>query len=439
VTAGKSFAVSERDASGGAAILDDLEARALVHDRTDLDLLRARLADGPVTVYAGFDPTADSLHIGSLVPLLLLRRFQIFGHHPIALAGGATGMIGDPSGRSEERSLLGDATLDRYVQGIKGQLERFLDFGSDVNPARLVDNRDWTAPMGVLEFLRDVGKHLTVNVMLAKESVRARVESEHGISYTEFSYMLLQANDYAWLHRHFQCELQVGGSDQWGNITAGIELVRKTTGAHVHGLTVPLVTKADGTKFGKSAGENVWLDPERTSPYEMYQYFMNTDDRDVERFLLQLTLLPVEVVGEVVDAHRSAPEQRGAQRRLAAEVTGLVHGEAAAQEAQEASSGFTRASAGMEAGELEALVDAIPTLRVSSAALGGSDLVDRLVEVGAVASKGEARRLMAQRGITVNDEVVSESRPLGPGDLLHDRFVMLRRGKKQRFLVVVEP
>jgi tyrosyl-tRNA synthetase len=432
-------AVSEPATGSGAAVLDDLQARGLVHDHTDLDLLRARLDEAPITLYAGFDPTADSLHVGSLVPLLLLRRFQLFGHAPIALAGGATGMIGDPSGRSEERSLLDEATLDGNVRGIKDQLARFLDFGTGPSAARLVDNRDWTAPLGVLEFLRDVGKHLTVNVMLAKESVRGRVESEHGISFTEFSYMLLQAHDYQWLHRHLTCELQVGGSDQWGNITAGIELVRKTAGTHVHGLTVPLVTKADGTKFGKSAGENIWLDADRTSPYEMYQYFVNTDDRDVERFLLHLTLLPVDEVGAVVAAHRAAPERREAQRRLAGEVTALVHGAGAAADAEQASTGFTRSSGGLSADELDALVDAIPTLRLARTRLEGTDLVDLLVELGATSSKGEARRLMGQRGVTLNDEVVTESRALRGDDLLHGRYVMLRRGKKQRFLVVAEP
>ncbi len=336
----------------GAAILDDLAARGLVHDTTDPDLLRARLDDGPIVVYGGFDPTADSLHIGSLVPLLLLRRFQLFGHRPIALAGGATGMIGDPSGRSDERNLLDGPTLDRYVAGIKAQLEQFLDFSPGPTQAELVDNREWTEPVSILEFLRDVGKHITVNVMLAKESVQARVESESGISYTEFSYMLLQANDYRWLHRHRQCELQVGGSDQWGNITAGIDLVRRTSGHHVHGLTVPLVTKADGTKFGKSVEGAVWLDPARTSPYAFYQYFVNSDDRDVRRFLLQLTLLPVDEVDRIMEVHDKAPERREAQRALAGAVTALVHGEAAAIEAQAASSGFTRASADLSADDL---------------------------------------------------------------------------------------
>ena len=245
----------------GAELIDDLLARGLIQDHTDLDALRARLDEGPLVLYVGFDPTADSLHIGHLVPLLLLRRFQDAGHLPIALAGGATGMIGDPGGRSEERKLLDGATLSRNTAAIKQQLSAFLDFEPGPFQARLVDNRDWTEPIGVIDFLRDVGKHVTVNYMLAKESVRTRVASEHGISFTEFSYMLLQANDYRWLHENLGCELQAGGSDQWGNITAGIELVRRRHGASVHGLTLPLITRSDGEKFGKSADGALWLDP----------------------------------------------------------------------------------------------------------------------------------------------------------------------------------
>ena len=420
------------------AVLDDLRARGLIHDHTDLDALRARLAEGPITLYAGFDPTADSLHVGHLVPLLVLRRFQLHGHHPIALAGGATGMIGDPSGRSEERNLLDDETLTRNVAAISAQLAGFLDFGEGPARARLVDNRDWIAPMGVIEFLRDVGKHVTVNVMLAKESVRARVESEHGISYTEFSYMLLQALDFRWLHEHHGCELQVGGSDQWGNITAGIDLIRRSSGAHVHGLTVPLVTRADGAKFGKTASGAVWLDPARTSPYAFYQYFVNVDDRDVERFLLQLTLLPVERVATIMDDHRRAPEQRVAQRALAFEVTALVHGGDAADEARAASSGFTRAAATLAPEEFETLADSIPTTRLTAEQFERTDLVELAATVGLAGSRSEARRLLDQHGLYVNDEAQLENRPLRAGDLVHGRWVLLRRGKKQRHLLVVE-
>ena len=338
-----------------SAIIDDLLARRLIQDHTDLDALRERLERGPMTLYVGFDPTAESLHIGNLVPLLLLRRFQLAGHLPIALAGGATGMIGDPGGRSEERNLLDTETLDRNTRAIKAQLSAFLDFEPGPCQARLVDNRDWTAPMGVLDFLRDVGKHVTVNYMLAKESVRSRVASEHGISFTEFSYMLLQAHDYAWLHEHTNCELQAGGSDQWGNITAGIDLVRRRSGASVHGLTVPLVTRSDGEKFGKSVDGALWLDPERTSPYALYQYFVNLPDDDVERYLLQLTLVPVDEARRVAAEHARAPERRAGQQRLAWEMTALIHGPEAADEAAAASTGFTSAAGSLSAEQLAAL------------------------------------------------------------------------------------
>lgn len=421
----------------GSAIIDDLQARRLLHDSTDLDGLRTRLDAGPIGVYCGFDPTADSLHIGSIVPLLLLRRFQDHGHRPIALAGGATGMIGDPSGRSDERNLLDDASLSRNVAGITPQLARFLDFDRPSNPARLVDNRDWTGPLTAIEFLRDVGKHITVNQMLAKESVKARVDSESGISFTEFSYMLLQANDFRWLLEHEDCELQVGGSDQWGNITAGIDLIRKATGRHVHGLTVPLVTKADGSKFGKTAAGTVWLDAARTSPYEFFQYWINTDDRDVERFLLQMTLLPVEEVRGIVEAHAAAPDARAAQRRLAREVTALVHGAGAAEEAEKASAGFTRGAGDHTPAELEALVGEIPTTWLAEAEFDGIDLIDLLCRTALATSKSDARRSIEGGGVNVNDVRQSATRPVGMDDLLDGRFVMLRKGKKVRHLVVV--
>jgi tyrosyl-tRNA synthetase len=419
-----------------ADILDDLQARGLVHDSTDPVALRRRLEEGPVTVYAGFDPTAESLHVGNLVPLLLLRRFQAFGHRPVALAGGATGMIGDPGGRSSERNLLDRATLDRNLGAIKGQLERLLDFSDGPARATLVDNRDWTEPMGVLEFLREVGKHVTVNTMLAKESVRARVESEAGISFTEFSYMLLQANDFRHLHATMGVEVQVGGSDQWGNITAGIDLIRRVDGAHTHGLTVPLVTRADGQKFGKSAEGAVWLSPERTTPYAFYQYFVNVDDRDVERFLLQLTLLPLDEVAAIMARHAEAPERRSAQQSLALAVTALVHGEEEAQRAAAASRGFTRPVAELAGDEWAALATSLPVVELRPADLG-ADLVEVLVAGGVLASKGEGRRLVAQHGLYLNDVAVPEGRRLEPGDLLAGGWAMVRRGKKQRHVLRV--
>ena len=421
-----------------SAILDDLRARGLVHDTTDPDALRARLEEGPIAVYGGFDPTGDSLHVGHLVPLLLLRRFQQHGHHPVALAGGATGMIGDPGGRSTERNLLDAETLDANLASISAQLEAFLDFTAAPNPARLVDNRDWTAGVGVLEFLRDVGKHVTVNTMLAKESVRARVESEHGISYTEFSYMLLQANDYRHLHEALDVELQVGGSDQWGNITAGIDLIRRTSGGHAHGLTVPLVTRADGQKFGKSTGEAIWLSPERTSPYAFYQYFVTTDDRDVERFLLQLTLLAVPEIEAVMAEHQAAPERRGAQQVLARAVTALVHGDEEAAKAAAASSGFTRSAGELDDDDWEQLAASLPVVELSAADVG-ADLVDLLARGGALASKSEGRRLIAQKGLYLNDVAVAEGQVLERTDLADGAHALVRRGKKQRWVLRVAP
>ena len=364
-----------------AAILEDLAARGLIHDSTDRAELSTLLASGPIALYYGCDPTADSLHAGNLIGLLILRRFQLAGHTPIALAGGATGMIGDPSGRSDERNLLDTATLAHNVEKISEQLRRFIDFDAGDAQAELVDNATWTASVSLIDFLRDVGKHFTVNQMVAKESVRSRMESESGISYTEFSYMLLQANDFAWLHEHRDCVLQIGGSDQWGNITAGIDLIRRRFARPAHGLTWPLMTRADGTKFGKSMGENVWLGAHRTSPYRFYQYWIQSDDRDVEKFLLQLTMLSVAEVRAVIDAHMVAPDRREAQRVLAREVTGLVHGAAALAAAEEATSIVFGSTDEPSEAALESLVDEIPTTRLTRATLAeGLAVVDLLVE-----------------------------------------------------------
>jgi tyrosyl-tRNA synthetase len=424
--------------TGGGAVLDDLLARGLVHDSTDPARLRERLEAGPVTVYCGFDPTADSLHVGNLVPLLVLRRFQLAGHRAVALAGGATGMIGDPSGRSDERNLLDAETLDRNLAAISGQLSRLLDFaGVDgVPPAELVDNRTWTEPLGVLDFLRDVGKHITVNTMLAKESVRSRVESTSGISFTEFSYMLLQANDYAVLHASHGCELQVGGSDQWGNITAGIDLVRRRTGESVHGLTVPLVTRSDGAKFGKTAQGAVWLDPGRTLPYELHQYFINVDDRDVERFLLQLTLLPVDEVRTIVAAHAEDPAARVAQRRLADEVTGIVHGTPAVRRA--ALAGAVLFGQVEPDGEgLDALRGIVPETVLDASVLDGEEpIVDLLVASGLCSSRRDARQTIDAGAAWVNGRRLEPGRR-GAVGAVDGRFVLLQKGRKHRHLVVL--
>src|SRR5213083_300 len=294
-------------------IYDELQWRGLVNDCTDPAALVKRLHAGPITLYAGFDPTADSLHVGNLVPLLGLRRFQLFGHHPIAVAGGATGYIGDPSGKTQERQFLTSEALSTNIAKVKQQLRRLLDFDSASNPARLLDNAQWTAPVSYLDFLRDIGKHFSVNQMVAKESVRARMEDrEAGISYTEFSYMLLQAFDFYHLRKEYNCELQLGGSDQWGNITAGIDLCRKKLGQPVYGLTLPLITKADGTKFGKTETGTVWLDPRRTSVYKFYQFWIRADDRDVIRYLKYFTFLTQDEIAALEKQHTEKPEARGA-------------------------------------------------------------------------------------------------------------------------------
>ena len=415
-------------------LLADLDARGLIHDMTDREALETRLAEGPITVYAGFDPTADSLHVGNLVPLLLLRRFQDAGHRPIALAGGATGMVGDPGGRSEERTMLDEATLATNLAAIKPQLEQVLGTG-----ALFVDNYEWTKDVRLLDFLRDVGKFATVNQMVAKDSVRSRMDGTSGISFTEFSYMLLQAHDYLHLHEVHGCEMQVGGSDQWGNITAGVDLVRRRTGHQVHALTVPLITRADGEKFGKSVEGAIWLSAEKTSPYRFFQYWMQVDDADVERFLLQLTLLPVEEASAVAAAHAEAPERREGQRRLAHELTALVHGEEAAKAAEAASQVLFGGSVDeLGPAEFEALREEVPSSTVELESLRiGLDLVDALVTHGVVSSKGEARRLLEQHGLRVNDDVAERDRQLTVEDLRGERFVLLRRGKRQYHLLEV--
>lgn len=424
----------------GDAILDDLARRGLLHDSTDLGALRARLAEGPVTLYCGFDPTADSLHVGNLVGLLTLRRFQDHGHRPLVLAGGATGMIGDPGGRSEERNLLDDAALARNLQGIVPQLRQFLDFDEGPTGARLVDNRSWTVALSAIEFLRDVGKHVTVNHMLAKESVRARLEGETGISYTEFSYMLLQANDFLQLHELEGCELQVGGSDQWGNITLGIDLIRRRAGRTAHGLTWPLLVGADGTKIGKSgAGGQVWLGAHRMSPYQFFQSWMAVADADVRQLLLKLTLMPVDDVERLVAEHERAPERREGQRALARSLTALVHGPEAADHAEEASAVLFGGQDPRSVGERTwAMVAAeVPSTAVDrQRLLTGVDLVDLAAEVGLTRSKGEARKLLDQAGITVNDRPSDPDRVVGGDDLVHGRFVLLRRGKRTHHLVI---
>jgi tyrosyl-tRNA synthetase len=409
--------------------LADLEARGLIQDSTDRDALRARIQAGPVGVYYGCDPSADSLQVGNLVGLLVLRRFADAGHRAIALAGGATGMIGDPGGRSKERNLLDAESLARNTGRIAGQLER-------ISRVPLVNNLDWTGGLTLLDFLRDVGKHASVNQMIARESVKARLDSETGISFTEFTYQLLQANDYLNLCRNHQVEMQIGGSDQWGNLLAGVDLIRKADGRHVHAFTWPLLLRADGKKFGKSEDGAVWLAADKTSPYQFFQYWINAADADIERFLLQLTLLPVAECQAVAAEHAEAPFRRLGQRRLAHEVTTLVHGPEAAAAAAEASAIlFGGSPAGASAQALEFLATEVPTSPFTSgvtlaAALGATPLAKSL---------SDARRTIGEGAASVNGTVVREDRPLTEADLLHGRWLLLRKGKRNYHLLATTP
>ena len=424
-------------------ILEDLTLRGLLQDSTDQAALQERLEQGPITLYCGFDPTADSLHLGHLVPLLTLRRFQDAGHRPIALAGGATGMVGDPSGRSEERNLLDQNELSSNVAAVAAQLESFLSFDAEAKKkgiaALLVDNREWTAEVNVLDFLRDVGKHVTVGTMLSKESVKTRLSSEQGLSFTEFSYMLLQANDFFELHKNYECEMQIGGSDQWGNITAGIDMIRRRSSAIAYGLTVPLVTRSDGAKFGKTSEGTVWLDSKRTLPYELHQYLVNVDDRDVEKLLLQLTLVSVSEISELMVDHRKSPEDRRAQQRLATEVCCLVHGDEEAEQALLATQGLFGSESASE-DSLEALRGIVPEteIRASELKQGEESLIDVLVLSGLCSSRGDARRTIAAGGISVNGDRQAKNAVSLPNDLLlNGECVLIQKGKKNRHLLVI--
>jgi tyrosyl-tRNA synthetase len=417
-------------------LLGELSTRGLIHDSTDAAALEARLSTGPIGVYVGFDPTADSLHVGHLLGQLTLRRFQMAGHHPFPLAGGATGMVGDPSGKSEERNLLDADTLQHNVESIKKQLANLLDFSPGSNAATLVNNADWTANISALEFLRDVGKHITVNQMMAKESVKNRLNSENGLSYTEFSYMLLQANDFRHLCATHDVELQMGGSDQWGNITAGIDLIRKTLGRGAFGATWPLVTRSDGQKFGKTAGGAVWLDPQRTSPYQFRQFWMQMADADVVRYLPQFSLASLDDVRALIADHEQAPEKRAAQRSLAAEMTSLVHGAEAAQNAEAAADilfGADPTSAAIDA--LRAVAAEVPTTTISSTEL--DDPIALLVRAGVVTSNSDARRTIQQKGLKVNGQTLEEGETLANKGILHDRWVLVRKGKTSYHLFEV--
>ena len=417
-----------------AQILDELDWRGAVAHSTDVDALRAALAAGPVTFYCGFDPTAPSLHFGNLVQLITMRRLQLAGHDPIAVVGGATGLIGDPSGRSVERSLNEAEVVSDWVERIRVQVERYLDFGGE-HPARIVNNLEWTAPVSALDFLRDVGKHFSVNRMLEKESVRARLDGP-GISFTEFSYQILQAFDYLELHRRYGCQLQTGGSDQWGNLTAGVDLIRRVTGEGVHALATPLITKADGTKYGKTAAGTLWLDSQLTSPYAFYQYFLNTDDADIGGLLRIFSFqsrAEIEALEAEVAAH---PEARAAQQSLATELTTLVHGAQAAEQASSASAALFGGGelSGLDADTLATAFAELPGAQVSDTM---PSIADLLVAAGLADSRTAARRTVADGGAYLNNRRVTDAELVpGEGDLLHGRWLLLRRGKRN--LAVVE-
>lgn len=417
----------------GNDILGELEWRGLIAQSTDRDALAAELAKGPMTLYSGFDPTAPSLHAGHLVPLLTLRRFQAAGHRPIVLAGGATGMIGDPR-ETGERTLNTADTVADWASRIRGQLERFVEFDDSPTGAIVENNLTWTAELSAIEFLRDVGKYFSVNVMLDRDTVRRRLEGE-GISYTEFSYMLLQSNDYVELHRRHGCALQIGGSDQWGNIVAGARLVRQKHGATVHAMTTPLVTDSEGKKFGKSTGGgNLWLDPEMTSPYAWYQYFVNTADADVMPYLRWFTFLTAEEIGDLEGATTERPHERAAQRRLAQELTTLVHGQAATDAVEHASQAlFGRGELGeLDESTLAAALREAGNDQVAELKPGGPDAItDLLVATGLSASKGAARRTVAEGGVSVNNvRIESDDWVPQASDFLHGRWLVVRRGKR---------
>jgi len=412
------------------SFVEELTWRGLLQQSTEPALAEKMRAE-KFTVYCGFDPTATSLHVGSLLPILTLMRAQKAGHRPIALVGGATGMVGDPSGKTEERKLLGRDDLDKNVAGIRSQLERFLDFGS--GGALLVNNADWFSGLSYLDFLRDVGKHFTVNVMLGKESVRARLEDrEHGISYTEFSYMLIQAYDFLWLNDHHGCQLQVGGSDQWGNITAGIELIRRMRQKQAYGLTTPLIMTSSGQKFGKSEKGTVWLDRERTSPYDFFQFFLRTEDRDVVRFLRYYTFLDEPTLQGLEQQVATAPQKREAQKALAREVTRMVHGEDEMRKAEEATAAlFSRGAPGEFT-----VPPGAPTSELPRSDLSQLTVVDLLVRTQLATSKGAARRDIEGGGVNLNDQRVEDpARALTDADLRQGNLMLLRKGKKTYHLV----
>jgi tyrosyl-tRNA synthetase len=416
-------------------VVDILSERGLLEDVTSPDL--RGVAESPLTVYAGFDPTSESLQAGNLVTVMVLAHFQRCGHTVIAVVGGGTGMIGDPSGKSRERNLLDAATVERNAAGIRENLSRFLDFEHETAPAKIVNNMEWLEAFTFIEFLRDVGKHFRMGTMLGKESVRARLDSEEGMSYAEFSYQLLQAYDFLVLHDREQCVLQVGGSDQWGNITAGIELIRRLRGTESYGLTMPLVCDSSGQKFGKSEGNAIYLDAAKTSVYDFYQFFVRTEDRDVIRFLKTFTFVPLDEVGELEKGVREAPERREAQQRLAAEVTRSVHGEDGLAKALRASAVmFGDPMDGLHADELLQVLGDVPSTALRRDEVVGARVADVAAATGLCSSKGGARRLIASGGLYLNNRrVAAGDAVVQAAEIVDGRLVVLRSGKKNFHVV----
>lgn len=420
--------------------IEELRWRGMIHDimpGTE-EALNKKLSAG----YIGFDPTADSLHVGSLVQIMILVHFQRAGHKPFALVGGATGMVGDPSGKSQERNLLDEATLNHNVKCVREQLEKFLDFNCGENAAEMVNNYDWFENMSFLEFIRDVGKHISVNYMIAKDSVKSRMET--GMSFTEFSYQLVQGYDFYYLNKHKNCIVQLGGSDQWGNIVTGTELIRRKGGGEAYAVTTPLITKADGTKFGKTESGNVWLDAEKTSPYKFYQFWLNASDSDAENYIKIFTLKSKEEIEVIIAEHNEAPHARVLQKSLAEDITTRVHGEEALNSAIETSSALfskdPNAIKNLAERDFLDVFEGIPQATVSRTDVAeGLGVIDALSsKTGFLASNGEARRLLKSNAIAVNKSKVNDEFTITEGELLHDKYVLLGKGKKENFLLIVE-
>jgi tyrosyl-tRNA synthetase len=425
--------------------VEELRWRGMLHDimpETEDYLLKNK-----TTGYIGFDPTADSLHIGSLVPIIILMHFQKAGHNPIALVGGATGMVGDPSGKSDERNLLDEETLNKNVAGVKGQLARFLDFDSSVeNKAELVNNYDWMKDISLIDFVRDVGKHITVNYMMAKESVKKRIDAtdgQSGMSFTEFTYQLFQGYDFYHLYKEKNCVLQMGGSDQWGNITTGTELVRRKAQGKAYAITCKLITKADGSKFGKTAGGNVWLDANRTSPYKFYQYWLNSSDEDAEKYIKIFTFLDKETIEKLIAEHKEAPHMRILQKAIGEEVTIMTHGQEAYENAIKASNILFGKSTANDLKSLDEqtfldVFDGVPQAEIERSIVeNGLDIVASFSDTGFLKSNGEVRRALKENSISVNKDKVKEDFVITTSDLIADKFVLLQRGKKSYFLLRV--